>query len=57
MAKKHNKSRKQKPNLSKRSRGSSNMETASELGLESRTTDKKSPEKHEQSITPREEEK
>lgn len=42
MAKKYNKSRKQKPNYSKRGKGSFNVETASEFDLESKTVDKKS---------------
>ncbi|MGI6308401.1 MAG: hypothetical protein ACOX1X_07390 [Dethiobacteria bacterium] len=54
MAKKYNKSRKQKPNYSKRGRGSFNVETASDFDLESKITDKKSPEHCEQCISPKE---
>jgi hypothetical protein len=51
MAKKYNKGRKQKPNFSKRNRGRSNMETASELSPENKSSDKKSVKQNEQSPT------
>ena len=41
MAKKHNKSRKQKPNYSKKNKGSPNIETASELEPEIKEVSKK----------------
>ena len=52
VAKKYNKGRKQKPNFS---RGSSNIESASELSPEIKITDKKSSKQNEPSPTPREE--